>query len=130
MLFLCSSSIWASIIRHARYGSTKNSNKTLQHNRYAGHRAANCSTSTTNSQGAGHEQQYTNARQEVGRLRRCYTNSSSNLNLKSNNTGKSMVNNNGIHYFLPDPYHDNEKRVSVEIIKQLQRDFEDVFSGV
>ena len=41
-----------------------------------------------------------------------------------------MVNNNKINYFLPGPNHDNDKRMSAEVTKQLQRDFEDDLSGI
>ena len=37
---------------------------------------------------------------------------------------------NKINYFLPGPSQDNDKRVSAEIIQQLQRDFKDVFTGI
>ena len=65
-------------------------------------------------------------RQIADRPVRCYTNTSSNSNLNSNSTEKPMVNSNEIDYFLPGPNQDNDKRLSTEIIKQLQRDFEDV----
>ena len=39
-----------------------------------------------------------------------------------------MVNNNEIKYFLPGPNQDNDKRVSAEITKQLQKDFEGVLT--
>ena len=35
-----------------------------------------------------------------------------------------------INYFLPDPDHDNDKRVNADIKQQLQRDFKDVFIGI
>ena len=41
-----------------------------------------------------------------------------------------MVNNNEINYFLPGPNKDNDKRGSAKITKQLQSNFEDVFSGI
>ena len=34
------------------------------------------------------------------------------------------------NYFLPGPNQDNDKRVSAEITKQPNRDFEDIFSGM
>ena len=37
---------------------------------------------------------------------------------------------NKIYYFLPGPSQDNNKRVSAEIMQQLQRDFKDVFTGI
>ena len=37
---------------------------------------------------------------------------------------------NTINYFLPGPNVDNDKRVSVEITQQLQRDFKHVFTGI
>ena len=51
---------------------------------------------------------------------------------KFDNTDRPMVNNklsNTSDYYLPFPSHDNCKRVSAEIIQQLQRDFEDAFNG-
>ena len=41
-----------------------------------------------------------------------------------------MVNNNEINYSLQGPNQDIDKRVSTEITKKLQRDFEDVLSGI
>ena len=41
-----------------------------------------------------------------------------------------MVINKEVNYFLPGPNQDNDKRVSTEITKQLQRDFEDPFGGI
>ena len=41
-----------------------------------------------------------------------------------------MAKNNEIIYFLSGPNKDNYKRMSVEITKQLQRDFEDIFSRI
>ena len=41
-----------------------------------------------------------------------------------------MVNNNEIEYFLPGPNQDNNRTANAEITKQLQRDFEDVLSGI
>ena len=43
---------------------------------------------------------------------------------------KPVVNNNENNYFIPCPNDDNDKRVNHKITKQLQRDFEDVFSGM
>ena len=37
---------------------------------------------------------------------------------------------NTINCFLPGPDQDNEKRISIEITQQLQRDFKDVFNGI
>ena len=66
-------------------------------------RAAKCSTNKANNQGSGCEKHCTNARQEASRPGRCYTNTSHNLNLKSNNTDMPVVNKNEINYFLPAP---------------------------
>ena len=41
-----------------------------------------------------------------------------------------MVNNNEINNFLQGSNQDNDKRVSGNIAKQQQRDFEDVFNGI
>ena len=51
-------------------------------------------------------------------------------NLKSNNADKLKVNNNENNYYLPDHNQVNDKTVSAEITKQLQRDFKDVFSRI
>ena len=48
------------------------------------------------------------------------------MNLKWNNTDKPPVNNNENSYILPDPNHDDNKRMSTEITRQLQRDFKNV----
>ena len=93
-------------------------------------RVTKCSSNTANTQGAGCEQHYTNMRQEASRPGRCYTNINSNSKLKSNSANKPMVNNNEINYFLANPSQDNDKRPSAEITQLLQRDSEDVFSGI
>ena len=51
---------------------------------------------------------------------------------KSDNKDKLMVLDkepNAINYFLPGPSQDNDKKVSAEIIQQLQRDFKDIATG-
>ena len=60
----------------------------------------------------------------------CYTNTSSNSNINSSNAFMPIVNNNEIEYFLPDPDQENDQRASNEITQQLQRDFEDVCTGI
>ena len=88
-------------------------------------RAANCSTNTAITQGAGCDQNYTNTKQDAGRSGRYYTNTSINSNLNSNSADKPTINSYEIEYVLPGPNQGNEKKVSVKITKQLQRDFED-----
>ena len=56
-------------------------------------KAAKCSTNTANGQGLGCQQHYTNRRQEDDGLVKCYTNTVSNSNSKSNNLDKPAVNN-------------------------------------
>ena len=41
-----------------------------------------------------------------------------------------MVNCKEINYFLPGPNPENDKRVSTEITKQLQKYFKDLFKGI
>ena len=51
---------------------------------------------------------------------------------KSDNKDKPSVNqklSNTVDYFLPGPNCDGDKKKSVEITGQLQRDFKDVFNG-
>ena len=70
-------------------------------------------------------------KQETNRSEKCFTNTDSIL--KSNNKDKTMVNNqlsNTVDYFPPGLIDESDKRKSVEITKQLQRDFEDVFKGI
>ena len=38
--------------------------------------------------------------------------------------------NNGIEYFLPGPNKENNKRASASITKQIQKEFEEVFTGI
>ena len=40
-----------------------------------------------------------------------------------------MINNNEINYILQSPTKSKKKKVSAEIIEQLQRDFKDEFNG-
>ena len=68
--------------------------------------------------------------QEAGRLGRCYTTMNSKSNSKCNSANKQMANNNETNYFLSAPNQDNNKRSSAEITKQLQRDFENIFSRI
>ena len=83
-------------------------------------------TNTTITQGAGREQCYT--RQEAGGPVKCHTNGNSDLS--SDSADKPMVNSNEFEYFLPGLNQDNYIRENTETTKQLQRDFEDVFSGI
>ena len=41
-----------------------------------------------------------------------------------------MVSNNVINYFLSGTNQENDRKVSTEIIQQLQRDFKDAFNGI
>ena len=60
----------------------------------------------------------------------CYTNTGSNSNFNNSNAFIPTVYNNDIEYFLLGPSSENDRRASTEITKQLQRDFEDIFSGI
>ena len=69
--------------------------------------------------------------QEADRDKKCYANtdiiSTFNNKDKQTVTGKEP---NTVNYFFPGPNQDNETRGSAEITQQLQRDFEDVFTGI
>ena len=54
--------------------------------------------------------------------------SNSNFNNRADNT--PLSNNNEIKYFLPGPSKEGNKKASTEITKQLQKEFEDVFTGI
>ena len=41
-----------------------------------------------------------------------------------------MVNNNEIEYFLPGPSKENNRAARTETTKWLQRDYNDIFSGI
>ena len=58
----------------------------------------------------------------------CYTNTGSNSNLNNSNAFIPTVKNNEVKYFLPGPIREGDRRASAEITKQLQGDFEVVFS--
>ena len=82
-------------------------------------------------QGSRHEQPYTNRMQEADRAEKCYANTD-NIS-KFDNKYKPMVIDkepNTSNYFLLDPNHDNVKTTSAEITQQLQRDFQNVFTGI
>ena len=52
----------------------------------------------------------------------------SDFNNRPDNT--PLLNNNEIEYFLPDPSKESDKKASTDIAKQLQKEFEDVFTGI
>ena len=94
-------------------------------------RVHKCSTKTVICQDSMHGHHYTNIMQEADRAEQCCV--STDTISKFKNKDKSMVIDNEpnkIKYFLPSPSQDNNKRVSVEIRQQLQRDFKDVFTGI
>ena len=89
----------------------------------------NCKTNTGNSQEQTREQHYINMRQEAGTIEKYCTNTDSIS--KFQNKDKPMVtDNDSIKYFLQGPNSDINKRVSTEIIQQLQREFKDEFNGI
>ena len=58
------------------------------------------------------------------------TNNDSNSNLNNRLDNPPLPNNNKIKYFLPGPSIESDKKARVEITKQLQKEFEDVFTGI
>ena len=69
--------------------------------------------------------------QEADGAEKCYINTVSIS--KFDNKDKPMVIDKGpstINYFLPSPNQVNDKRVSMEVTQQLQRDFKDVATGI
>ena len=53
-----------------------------------------------------------------------------NSNLNNRLYNAPLPNNNEIEYFLPGPCKESAKKASAEITKQLQKEFEDVFTGI
>ena len=92
-------------------------------------RATKYRTNTDSCQGAGCEQHYSNTRQEAGRPGSCYTKPSSNSHFKIivQIRQQSIIMKLIISFQAPT---EKMTRVSAEITKQLQRDFEDVCSGI
>ena len=41
-----------------------------------------------------------------------------------------MIKNNDVKYFIPGANQESDRRASVEIREQLQRDFKDIFNGI
>ena len=63
-----------------------------------------------------------------GTVRNTNIHGHSNLNNRPDNISSS--NNNKIKYFLAGPSEKSDKKASTEITKQLQMEFEDVFTGI
>ena len=94
-------------------------------------RANKCNTNVAICQNSGHGKHYTNTIQEATRAEKCFVNT--NIFSKFKNNDKSIVIDkepNKVNYLFPDPTQDNDKRMSVEIMQKLQRDFTDVFAGI
>ena len=53
-----------------------------------------------------------------------------NANNHSNSNFNNRPNNNEIEYFLPGPSKESDKKASNEITNQLQKEFEDLFTGI
>ena len=61
----------------------------------------------------------------------CYTNIATNSNLNNRPcTAILPMVNNEIRYFLHGPSRESDRKASVKITKQLQKEFEDVFTGI
>ena len=56
--------------------------------------------------------------------------SNSNLNNRPCYAILPMVNNNEIEYFLPGPSRESDRKASIQITKQLQKEFENVHNGI
>ena len=48
----------------------------------------------------------------------------------TNNEPITKETNNEIEYFLPGPNKENDKKASTNITKQIQKEFEEVFTGI
>ena len=59
-----------------------------------------------------------------------YTNPGSNSKLNNSDAFITAVKYNEVKYFPPDLSLEIDRRASTEIMKQLQRDFEDVLNGI
>ena len=94
-------------------------------------RVDECSKNTTIHQDLRHGQHYTNIMLESNRAKECCVNT--NTISKFKNKDKSAVIDNKPNkgnYFLSGPSQENYMRISAEITEQLQRDFNDVFTGI
>ena len=88
----------------------------------------NCTRNTAICQSSRDVQHYTNMMWEADRAEKYYANTDRISEFE--NKDKPVVINkepNTVNYFLPGSNQDNDKRVSAEIKRQLQRDFKDVF---
>ena len=69
--------------------------------------------------------------QEANRFEKCCVNTDFILKLKNKDKSTAIYNKpNKINYFLLVPGQDNHRRVSAEIMQQLQRYFKDMFTGI
>ena len=59
---------------------------------------------------------------------KCKNYGNSNFNNRPDNN--PLLSNSKIKYFLPEPSKESDKTASTEITKQLQKEFEDVFTGI
>ena len=92
--------------------------------------ADNCSTKTTTLQSSKHTQHYTSMMQDVDRAEKSCTNMNA-ISKFANKYKPRFIDKepNTISYFLPGPDQDNDKRDSVEITQQIQRESKHVSQG-